>query len=302
MMRKRFDILFIIILFVATVYGPGFLRGADTTDESNSSNLSQSETDASNSTVDVTAPDDQAMQEPNELLPEQIVALQNEPETPPPTTTNQTTRIWQHQYHPQVTPRIFQVLCYPYYPGGYRYPLPETASQTIAEDDIVLIDPNQFDTALNKDTIRHALETYCDLVHQWRTINESTDVTTEVIRSIELTRRATGIYHLNAGLAIDVKRTLGRIGRLNQTFDRTSRFALQNLLYHRHNKLMSARLEKHVHELQSLFEHLCEQNDAITVKLGIGKIDRQAKRADRSPIYYTNLGLPSVPSQLYKEQ
>ena len=95
---------------------------------------------------------------------------------------------------------------------------------------------------------------------------------------------------------------MGRIGRLNRQFDLTSRFALQNLLYQRHDKLMTARLEKHVQELQSLLELLCEQNDAITVELGIGKINRQAQQANQAPIYFTNLGLPNVPSELYKKQ
>ena len=194
------------------------------------------------------------------------------------------------------------MLCYPYYQGGKRYPLSEVLSAPTPLADTVRIDPNQLDPASKPETIHHVLETYCDLIHQWRNINESTGTALEVVRSIELTRRATGIYHVNARLAIDVKRSLGRIGRLNRQFDLTSRFALRNLLRRRSDKLITARLEKHVHELQSLFELLCEQNDAITVALGIGKINRQAHRANQAPIHYTNLGLPNVPSELYKKQ
>ena len=254
------------------------------------------------STVKVPAPLDESIADPNELLPEQKIALQNETKPTEPAATNHSSKLWQRRYHPQVTPRIFNVLCYPYYPGGKRYPLAGGLSEPVSSENPVPIDsmdPNQTDQNDKRETIRYDLETCCDLIHQWRNINESTDVALEVVRSIELTRRATGIYHINARLAIDVKRTLGRIGRLNRQFDLAGRFALQNLLNQRHDKFMTARLEKYIHEMQTLMEMLCEQNDAVTVALGIGKINRQVQYA---PIYYINLGLPNVPSELYKEQ
>jgi len=250
----------------------------------------------------VSAPWDESIADPNELLPEQKIALQNETKPTETTATAPPAKLWQRRYHPQVTTRIFNVLCYPYYQGGKPYPLSDALSEPLfPENDISLapMDPNQTDPDSKTVTIRYHLESCCDLIHQWRNINESSETTLEVVRSIELTRRATGIYHINPKLAIEVKRTLGRIGRLNCQFDLAGRFALQNLLLHHHDKFMTARLEKHLQELQTLLELLCEQNDAVTLALGIGKINRQVQYA---PIYYTNLGLPNVPSELYKEQ
>jgi len=299
MLLKQFIFVSIIMLLMAAVHVSAATQDSDVADKSEPSKAPQTKTDVSETTVYVTDPADEAMSDPNELLPEQKVALQSESKQTASTATAPTTKLWQRAYHPQVTARIFNVLCYPYFQGGKPYTLPEVVSATIPSADTVQLDPNQADTESELETIHHIQQTYCDLIHQWRNINESTGAALEVVRSIELTRRATGIYHVNADLAIDVKRTLGRIGRLNRQFDQTSRFALGNLLHRRHDKLVTARLEKHVHELQALFELLCEQNDAITVALGIGKINRQAQHA---PIYYTNLGLPNVPSELYKKQ
>lgn len=300
--HNRVQIVYIMLILMTMAQGAVSARGSDETDVPKPPMADPAHTAVSVSTDGGTVVEEEFAHDPNELLPEQRTAMQSEPNPASPTARTPSTRCWQHRYHPQVTERIFQVLCYPYYPGGNGYPHTGVISQATHDANAIQTDPNQADTELKLKTLHHTLETYCDLIHQWRTINESADVTLEVVRSIELTRRATGIYHINAELAIDVKRTLGRIGRLNQTFDFASRLAMENLLRRHHDKLLTAQLEKHVHELQSLFEMLCEQNDHITVALGIGKIDRQAHRADRSPIYYTNLGLPNVPSQLYKEQ
>jgi hypothetical protein len=302
MNRKLFTLL--CVLFFALTSGLSAVgTNPINADASKSPPPSVSQPTASASTVEVSVPSEEVLTEPNELLPEQKAALKSESKpTASPPATAPTTKPWQRCYHPQVTDRIFNVLCYPYYQGGKRYPLSDVLLVPIPSADTVRIDPNQLDPNTKLETINHVLETYCDLIHQWRNINESTGVTLEVVRSIELTRRATGIYHVNSKLAIEVKRTLGRIGRLNCQFDLTSRFALQNLLRRRHDQLITARLEKHVHELQTLLELLCEQNDDIAVALGIGKIDRQAQRSHQAPIYYTNLGLPNVPSQLYKQQ
>ncbi len=303
MLCKQCILVSTFILLMATVHSPSAMQVTDAADKAESSKPYPPNTAVSETTVPVTAPTDEALNDPNELLPEQKAALQNESKpTAPPGATAPAAKIWQRYYHPQVTARIFNVLCYPYYQGGKSYPLSKAISAITPSADTVRIDPNQFDSETKLETILPIQETYCDLIHQWRNINESTGATLEVVRSIELTRRATGIYHVNAKLAIEVKRTLGRIGRLNRQFDLTSRFALQNLLCGRYDKLLTARLEKQVHELQALFELLCEQNDAITVALGIGKINRQNQQAKQAPISYTNLGLPNVPSELYKKQ
>jgi len=312
MLLKKIILLSIIIVLMATAHSSAAMQHSNAADKSEPLKAPPPKNAVADSTVYVTAHADEEINDPNELLPEQKVALQSESRPTPAPATDTATKPWLRCYHPQVTDRTFNVLCYPYYQGGKSYPMSEVLSVPIPSEDTLRIDPNQIDpnqidpNQIDSDpkleTIHNILETYCDLIHQWRNINESAGATLEVVRSIELTRRATGIYHVNAKLAIDVKRTLGRIGRLNRQFDLTSRLAMQKLLRRHSDKLMTARLEKYVHELQALFELLCEQNDAITVALGIGKINRQAQRANQAPIYYTNLGLPNVPSELYKQQ
>jgi hypothetical protein len=302
MLKIKHYIVASLIIFTLTLHLSAAAKNPIAKDTSKSSPTPLAKTAPSVSTVEVPIPSAESLADPNELLPEQKAALQSETQPTDPTEKATTVKFWQRNYHPQVNARIFDVLCYPYYTGGKSYPLSDVLPPRDSVENTDAVpqeDPNQVHQDSQPESIRYNLETCFDLIHQWRNCNESVGTTLEIVRAIELTRRATGIYHINPTLAIDVKRTLGHIGRLNRTFDRTSRLTLQNLLKKQNDKLLTVRLEKHINNLYGLLERLAKQNDAITVALGIGKIDRQARHA---PIYYIDLGLPNIPSELYKKQ
>ncbi|MBN1844751.1 MAG: hypothetical protein JW810_03640 [Sedimentisphaerales bacterium] len=259
--------------------------------------------------------------DPNGLLPEQRTAWQTQSPSDKNPLQQPNQSFWRQDYHPQVTSRVFTVLCYPYYHGGKPYRLDDPpaelaisaalAAATAATADTALGDPNHSDPAGtlvaaeidDANQLRQHLESCCDWIHQWRCLNESPGVALEIVRAIELTRRTTGIYHLQPDLAVRVKRTLGHIGRLNQQYDLTARIVLAQLAAGRTDKILLARLEKKLSDLQALLEQLGEQDDAICVALGIGVIDRRAEQAAAyKPIYYTNLGLPNVPAELFQDK
>ena len=196
-------------------------------------------------------------------------------------------KLWENRYHPQVTARTFALLSYPYYRGGRKYTLsempaldfqrhlldlPETAG---ADPNDNIIKSKALDPAVLNE-LRVSLERCCDLVSRWRMINESPYTTLEIVYSVELTKTGTGIYQTEPQLAINVKRTMGLIGRRNRQFDLISRLVYQSLLAGTIDKALLARMEKQITELESLILRLSEQNDAISVQLGIGKINRQS--------------------------
>ena len=232
---------------------------------------------------------------------------------------------WQWRYHPQVTQRVFAILNYPYYYGGRGYPLKdlsvlaavvkpatstsirETATETETENKSSPAkekkdqdDPNsvtqQSMTPEDLNELRIALERCCDLIHQWRSLNESAGATLEIVRSIELTRTSTKIYRVKPKLAVRVKRTIGQIGSMNRKFDLVSRMAMQTILNGQIDKILLSRMEKQLADLRSMMDRLAEQNDQIGVVLGSGKLDRTAPQSE--PVNYSNLELPSTDSLL----
>jgi len=236
----------------------------------------------------------------------------------------QSGKYWQWRYHPQVTRRVFAILDYPYYYGGRGYSLedlsvlaPVVKPKTIAplrESTEVTPgtkpapasrkkdqgDPNfvtrRSITPENLNELRFALEKCCDLIHQWRSLNESAGATLEIVRSIELTRTSTKIYRVKPQLAVRVKRTIGQIGRMNRKFDLVSRMAMQTILNGQIDKILFSRMEKQLADLRSMMDRLAEQNDQIGVVLGVGKLNRTAPESE--PINYSNLELPSTDSLL----
>ena len=132
------------------------------------------------------------------------------------------------------------------------------------------------------------MEKCCDLIHQWRTLNEAPATALEIVYSIELTKTSTGIYHTKPNLAVNVKRTIGLIGRRNRQFDQISQMIFQDLLGGAIDKTLLGRLEKQISDLESLLVRLAEQNDAISMELGVGKINRQAANPKASePIKFS---------------
>jgi len=244
-----------------------------------------------------------------ELLP--AVSLHPDANEPPMPRWSGPGEYWQPKYHPQVTERVFRVLSYPYYSGSSSYPVTdigdlatvdlskpsvdsdaETSAQNeVASDDEKPTDPNVATSGAvslaDPDKLRFTIEKCCDLIHQWRSINESVGTTTEVVRAMELTRTTTNIYRLQPELAVQVKRTIGQIGRINRNFDLTSRLAVKAALSSHIDKVLLARMEKQLADLHTVLEQLVERNDQIGIALGIGKVNRS--RPPDEPIDYSNL-------------
>jgi len=199
---------------------------------------------------------------------------------------------WQPKYHPQVTKQVYYLLGYPYYAGGVRYS--EENPEEVAEDEIssdslpdepnVSRDSSQTGPAergvgisgLEARKRISIMERCCDIIHQWRTLNESPAIAMEMVYSIELTKTSTHIYEVNPGLAVKVKRTIGQIRQLNQQFDETSRMVLQGIADQHYEERTFAHMEKEFTELKTLFTRLAEQNDSISAALGVGKINRNS--------------------------
>lgn len=239
-----------------------------------------------------------------------------QPEKPNQVKWEQPGEYWQWRYHPQVTQRIFAILDYPYHYGGRGYPVkdlsvlaavvkPATETETQnslppAKEKKDQGDPNSvtYRSATPEDLneLRFALERCCDLIHQWRSLNESAGTTLEIVRSIELTRTSTKIYRVKPKLAVRVKRTIGQIGSMNRKFDLVSRMAMQTILNGQIDKILFSRMEKQLADLRSMMDRLAEQNDQIGVVLGSGKLDRTAPQSE--PVNYSNLELPPTDSLL----
>jgi len=223
--------------------------------------------------------------DPNEAMAEVEAFFKTNHDQPLPAQTTTTSKFWQRRYHPQVSPGIFSLLSYPYYRGGQEYPASILPASNNTNDKItppnqnindpnILVSPGGPPPALLNE-LRKALERGCDLIHQWRSINEAPSTALEVVYAIELTKTSSGIYQTKPHLAVNVKRTIGQIGRKNRQFDAISRMIIQTLLTGYIDKTLLARMEKQITDLESLLERLAEQNDAISIELGIGKINRQ---------------------------
>ncbi|MCP4708978.1 MAG: hypothetical protein GY869_10160 [Planctomycetes bacterium] len=245
--------------------------------------LGQQTTLSVNQDIPVSDPND----DPNLIIAEIEAFMQPLPDESKPSPLLQSDKLWQNRYHPQVTPRTFALLSYPYYRGGREYVLSElpaldSQQQLLDLPESAAADPNDnnmtktlLDLALLNE-LRLSLERCCDLVSRWRMINESPYTTLEIVYSVELTKTGTGIYQNEPQLAINVKRTIGQIGRRNRQFDLISRLVYQSLLTGNIDKALLSRMDKQITELETLITHLTEQNDAISVQLGIGKVNRES--------------------------
>ncbi len=223
--------------------------------------------------------------DPNFLWQDFLDAMEPDPEAEPLPPWQEHKKYYHKHHHPQVTPEIYQLLCYPYYPGGLDYVKGVELDSALPE--IVKGDSG------SRAKIIQGLETCVDMIHRWRSLNEEPAVAVEVVRAVELTRISTNIYTTYPKLAIAVRRTLGQLGRTNRNFDQASRIALQMLLKGHYDKTVLARNEKIFSDFQTLLDLLADQNDQITIALGIGPTDRKKKL---SPLYekidYSNLPSP----------
>ena len=198
----------------------------------------------------------------------------------------QPARYWLRRYHPQVTERIFAVLRYPYYPGGTDYDRATLPTAALAT-------PHSQAPPPNLPAIHRMVQQCSDIIHRWRDLNESPATVLEILRTVELTKTSTNIYNIDAELAIDAKRTVGQIGRVNHRLDLTSRIIIHNAIAGQPDKALFAHLEKQLNDLESLLERLAHQNDRISVALGVGKIDRRLPPNFFEPIDYSSSTLPT---------
>ena len=255
-------------------------------------------------------PNDQSVVLAPELTPEQITALDSPPANTPSENLTPTTNVWQKIYHPSVDERVYIILRYPYYPGGKPYSSndqlitePTTNQLPTAEPNSSTIPSNQNiasdDTSNPQSRINNLLfntEQCVAAIHQWREINESPGTALEIIHAIELSRRKSGIYQIQPKLAVNVIRTLGKIGQVNYQFDYISRLILQKLLAGYIDRPLLIRMDKKLSELKSLTDLLTNQNDQVGIALGIGKINRQAYlTANQKNINYTSLTHVPIP-------
>jgi|GEM_PF-1339986 len=228
---------------------------------------------------------------PEELLP---IPLHADPNEFRPASWKSPLMYWQPKYHPQVTSSIFRIICYPYYPGGQAYPAADLAQMgALAPEDYPInsaagspTDPNRpaperLSSPAAMIQLQSSLVKCCDLVHKWRSINESPALALEIIRSVELTRTTTSIYRINPRLAVEVKRVIGHIGRVNHNFDLTSRWAMRALTEGKVEKILFGRMEKQLADLEAQLVRLENLNDSISLALGIGKINRTSPPPDK---------------------
>jgi len=220
--------------------------------------------------------------DPNGLVPDLLDTLplpdpnaQSLPEVDEPQ------KYWQPQYHRQVNQRTFMILNYPYYHDGRNYPVERWRQYHLYDEWKGLYDePNEVaagDTAGTKsdiDRTRLDMEECCDMIHQWRSINELPQTALEIVRAVELTKTNTQIYRRKPELAIKVKRTVGQIGQVNKSFDLISRITMQGILKGQTDKIYLSRMRKQIADLISYLDRLATQNDDISIELGVGKIDR----------------------------
>jgi len=200
---------------------------------------------------------------------------------------------WKTRYHPQVTEHTFRVLGYPYYPGGDGYVWPSDVfvqALAAAREESLAKEPNApAENQVQARELMLALQQCCEMVYEWRCVNESPGTALEVVRAIELTRRETGMYRFRPEAAVQIKRTLGTIGRVNRRFDQASRLLLVHVATGKMDEVLLARLEKELADLQALLTDLARQNDSLTVAMGLGPIDRD-KPAPRR-IDYVGIGV-----------
>ncbi|MBN1435603.1 MAG: hypothetical protein JW936_00885 [Sedimentisphaerales bacterium] len=217
------------------------------------------------------------------------IPLNPAPDEPPLANWQAPRQIYLPHYHPHVNQRSFLILSYPYFHQGLDY------SENIT---LPIIDPNTLLSA-QPQTLAESyadLVELTDLIHQWRTVNESPGTILEITFAIELTRLATHVYNVAPEIAVQVKRTVGQIAYLNRQFDTAGRVALRSLLEGYDNYQLTAKLKKYLSDIQSLLNNLAVYNDAISSALGAGPIDRSAAWPNDPAdfIDYSDLMLPNL--------
>ena len=158
-------------------------------------------------------------------------------------------------------------------PGGTEVETAEKSDMSKADGDLA------FDAIRNVQVgdiqaARNYMEKCCELICKWRKINESRLFMLEVLRSVELTRTESGIYQTAPDVAVQIKRVLGMIAKINRNFDFTCRVTMESILVNDYPRAWLSRMEKQLADLQIRASMLIELNDNGSESLGLGKIDR----------------------------
>lgn len=258
-----------------------------------------------------------------------LAIMSPDPNRPAPTKISGT-GFWQLHYHAKVNTFIFELLYYPYYGEGKNYlssgpgykKLFPPAAESPAEVPAIPIsaaasldtqaEPNQIpalDTAnaasqgaappaANPEKLYQAAVECCDLIYQWRKMNESPATALEIVLAVEMTKVDTDIYIVKPELAVLVKRILGRVGQLNRQFDETSRLTLGTITAGKVDKSLLQHLHKILADIDTLLSQLIESNDAMSTALGAGKINREvAWPKDADIVNYAELHPLAAPGR-----
>ncbi len=139
---------------------------------------------------------------------------------------------------------------------------------------------------------RNYLEKCSDLIFKWRKLNESPTFMLEVLRSVELTKTESGVYKTAPEVAVQIKRVLGTIARINKNFDFTSRVTLESVLVGDYPRAWLSRMEKQLADLQIRASMLIELNDNGSESLGLGKVDRESDNIPYQRIEFIRIKEP----------
>ncbi|MBI9016688.1 MAG: hypothetical protein JEZ07_05430 [Phycisphaerae bacterium] len=182
-------------------------------------------------------------------------------------------KYWIIKHADNVNSQTFIKAGYPYYDGGSNYALKAVSQQV--QTAINSVDQTKIDSLDDPEKVRFAMERYAELVHQWRMINELPGTTTEIQRTIELTKADTNIYTINSEAAINAKRSLGKLNLANRKFDLTSRLVVAQIINRSDYRGTLSKMEKQIADIKNKLALLATFNDDIGVAMGIGKFDRK---------------------------
>ena len=131
---------------------------------------------------------------------------------------------------------------------------------------------------------RGYFEVCSDLLFRWRQLNESPNFMLELLRAVKLTETESGIYTVNPDIAVQIKRTIGNIAKINKNFDFTSRVAMESILSGEYPRSWLSRQEKQLADLRNRLIMLKDLNNRGSQALGLGLIDRSADYPDYSSL------------------
>lgn len=140
---------------------------------------------------------------------------------------------------------------------------------------------------------REYLESCSDLIFRWRQLNESPQFMLELLRSVKITETESGIFKVGPDIAVQIKRTIGSIAKLNENFDFTSRVTMEAVLAGEYPRAWLSRQEKQLADLKNRLVILKDLNDKASIALGLGPVDRSADvPAYLNPVYFEIIETP----------